>query len=75
MIIWASVDAFGATKFQGIQAPSLQQVIDGINACQCVREIWVGGCHDSSDVRLLSYLSGIIANVRGGGHWVLLTGA
>mmetsp|Transcript_1872 Transcript_1872/g.4184 ORF Transcript_1872/g.4184 Transcript_1872/m.4184 type:complete len:170 (-) Transcript_1872:87-596(-) len=51
LIVWASVDAYGATKFNGFGE------ISEANICA---EIKKG--------------SGLVANVRNGGHWVLLTG-
>lgn len=50
-IYWGSVDAFGVTKFQGIETASESEICSGLSA-----------------------MHGIIANVNGGGHWVLLTG-
>ena len=49
--MWGAVDALGVASFQAIENPSMDVVIDGLNACH-----------------------GIVANVRGGSHWVLLTG-
>jgi len=50
-IIWAKPDAFGKTKFQGIEKSSEADICAGLKANH-----------------------GIIANVNGGKHWVLLTG-
>jgi hypothetical protein len=50
-IIWAMVDAFGATSFQGIEVADESAICNG-----------------------LASMHGIIANVNGGSHWVLLTG-
>ncbi|EGD79723.1 hypothetical protein PTSG_10707 [Salpingoeca rosetta] len=51
LIVWSAVDKFGKTSYQGIENPSINAVISGLQSCH-----------------------GIIANVRGGTHWVLLTG-
>lgn len=50
-IIWASVDAFGATSFQGMETADESSICSGLDQNH-----------------------GIIANVNGGAHWVLLTG-
>ncbi len=49
--MWASIDAFGVTSFQGKQHPDEDAICNG-----------------------LSQGHGLVANVMGGGHWVLLTG-